>query len=67
MENFCGGAQIGVLVERRFDLLFIADQQESKAVVLAARNGGAFDHDAHALIPAHRIYGDSREGHLAFT
>ena len=67
MEDFRGTAQIGVIFQRRLDLRLIADQQEFEAVVAAPRNRCALDHDAHALIAAHRVNGDTREGHRAFT
>jgi len=51
--------------ERRFDALAITHQQEVETFVLAAGKCGAFNHDAHAFIAAHRVNGDTREAHCA--
>jgi hypothetical protein len=42
---------------------FIADQQELELIVACARKRRALDHDAHALIAAHRVNGDTRQCH----
>ena len=49
-----------VVGQRAFDARPVTDQQELERVVTPARKRGAFDHHAHAFIPAHRIDGDTR-------
>src|SRR5438128_303034 len=65
MKYLGGGAQVGVILQRGLDSHLVADQQELEAVVATAGECGALDHHAHALIPAHRVDGDTREGHRA--
>jgi hypothetical protein len=56
-----------MLFERSLDPRLITHKQELETVMLTARKRGAFDHDAHALVAAHRIYGDTRQTHGAFS
>ena len=49
--------------ERGLDPRLVPNQQELELVVPTARKRGAFDHDAHALIAAHRVNGDTRQTH----
>ena len=43
--------------------IFVPDQQELETVMAAPGKRRPFDHDAHALIAAHRINGDTRQAH----
>jgi hypothetical protein len=52
------------MVERLLDALFIAYKQELEAIMAAAGYCRTFNHDTHALIPAHRIDGDTRQAHV---
>ena len=63
MEHFGSGAQVGVVVQRRLDSRFIANQQKLEAIMAAPGNRRTFHHHAHAFIAAHRINSDTRQTH----
>jgi hypothetical protein len=60
MQYFGCGAQIGMVVECGLYFGLVTYQQEIEAVVPVPCQGCACQHDRHAFIAAHRVYGDTR-------
>jgi hypothetical protein len=63
MEDLGRRPQVRVAFERFLDPHLVAAEQELEAIMLAAGQSRAFDHDAHADIAAHRVDSDTRQSH----
>ena len=65
VQDFGRAAHVGVAFKRALDSRFVAYQQEFETVVAAPGKRRALDHHPNAFIPAHRIDGDTRQGHFS--
>ena len=55
--------QARMMLQCGLDARAVANQQELELVMTATRERGTFYHDAHALVAAHRVNGDTRQTH----
>ena len=60
MDDVRRGPQIGVTVQRGSDPRLVSEKGEAQPFVTATGERHARHHHAHAFIPAHRVYCDSR-------